>query len=479
MLYTNKILFVLLALLLSTGAPSALAQSDSGPLETNKIILDAISAMEAGNYDVAKPLVDSIINETSYGDVLVLKIIIENRLGNYEEAIKVVETDNKNHSEKNPIFHLEAAFAYIKLDKPAPAIDHLNTYLQDQPNHAKANELLARAYALQGNFEESRKYYKTAKQLDSSIDVPDRKTLLAITAPESYGEFKNWATINFGYNDNVVILGENQPLPAGITDKGAFYTGLLANLGYVYHSSGSSSIAINYQGSFRFYEDLSQFNSQFHRISGVLQHKLSDKLGISLLGEVNDYLLDGDDLRTQFVLKPDLYYRWNKKNRSLIEYRYTDSDYKFDSLTPALDRDSDNDDLSLSHELAMTSSRLTLGLNYQGNTAKGTEDDYTSYGIFGQYNYWLQPVKNRFFSGRPVIQVSGSYADKDYDNSSVFSVDTSTRKDDVGRYGLALYLPVNKKVSFNIRYFRIDNNSNVPFYDYSTNDIGIGILGRF
>lgn len=479
MFYIKKRLFLILTILLAAGLSSALAQTETASSDTNQTLLNAISEMEVGNYETAKRLIDRILEKKQSDEAILLKVIVENRLGNYAESVRVIESEKINTTNTHPRIHLEVGWAYLMLERPEPAIAQLRIYLQNQPNDAKGTELLARAYARQGNFDDSWDLYKSAKELDNTISVPERKTLIAITRPDTYGEFNNWASINFGYNDNVVILGENQPLPAGISDKGAFYTNLFANLGYKYHWNKKTTAAINYQGSFRFYDDLSQFNYQFHRISGLIQQKLSDKLGISLLGEVNDYRLDGDDFRTQLVLKPDLYYRWNKKNRSIIEYRYTDSDYKFNSLTPALDRDSDNDHLSLSHELAMQDSRLTLGLNYQGNTAKGREDDYDSFGVFGQYNYWFSSIKNRLFSGRPVIQISGSYAARDYDNISVFSTDSSAREDDVGRFGLAFYLPVNKAVNFNIKYFRIDNNSNVPFYDYSTNDIGIGFMGRF
>jgi len=357
-----------------------------------------------------------------------------------------------------PTLYFEAAWAAYKIKEHQKSKEYLSQYQKHHPNDERIPML--------------KQLISEAKVTKSTLDpIVDSKV------PKS--DFFLRAGLFSGYNDNVIGLPDDYSLPDNISDDGAAFVGLRGNAKYELQTISQNKLSVSYDLTTHFYQSLSDYNSQFHRLSAVYQHRLSKKTGGRLSAEFNDYLLDGGQLRHQYFFSGGLLFKPNWRLRLMLDAAFTLDDYKLPITYKPLRRDARSGQLYGTVEKSYSASRISLKSGFGMSEAEGNEYDNDFWHISAKYTKWFPNIDRSLINGRPVVQLSWLYRDEDYKKPSVFLTANQTQVREIQRVGLYLGLPIAGGKTIYISYSHSDQNANIPIYEYAQNSIRFGWNGNF
>ena len=412
-------------------------------------------SLRVGDFSTAMSQLNSIADKRKdNGPYQLLLAIVNNRSGNHKKALEAIQVAQGRHSYSHPRLNFEAGWASLILGDYQAAVEHLTAFLNKRPNHETAAELHEIAKA----------------QLESNKSKEPRK---------QSDKFKAWFGLNFGYNDNVIGLGQDQARPSDVSNEAALYATLLGNLSYQENFGEKNALLLNYRLSSNFYEELGRYNSQLHTLSTSYRRVLTNKLGVEAKVDLSDYLLDGDSFRHQIGASSRIHYRANPRNRSSAGLQYINSNFNFTPFSASLNRDSDSRSAFFSHQISHQNSRASFDFDFGESSSLGSEFDHDFYGFGIKVTHWCNRLENILTKGRAVLQISARYRSYDYSNSSVFSLSGVSRDDDQHQYGASLSVPISEFFSLYVAYFRTRNISNISIYNYSQNQTSFGFNHRF
>jgi len=280
-----------------------------------------------------------------------------------------------------------------------------------------------------------------------------------------------------GYDDNVVGLGNDLPLPGGISDQGSGYVALDLGAGYRWTPTPESFVSVGYGLRAAHFFDLSAFDSDEHTLTAEYARRILPRLAGSLRGFFEYLQADGDAFRRRAGVRPSLVYRWAESSLTELAFTYADDDYKFTSLNPFQNRDGQSYGLSVYHRFAppVEGMSVTLGAFATRNQSDGSDFDFDALGVLGSVGYQLP------WHGLE-SEVALSVARNDYDNPNSLAGPAGfafSRDDDVLQFNVVLRLPVHQGVTAYARYDYRRYDSNVIFYDFEQNVVSAGLNMRF
>ncbi|MCR9105758.1 MAG: hypothetical protein NXI15_10735 [Gammaproteobacteria bacterium] len=402
----------------------------------------ALGLMRLGDHTAA---VELLLRQPVSGLQQALLGTAYNRLKNYEQAVVALEQAIALGSTSTAV-STELGYAQMQLGQYGAAQRSLSHATQPHSDDIFANELLARAAALEAGF-----------------------------SPRITGEspFSVWFSSDAGYNDNVLAIADGQALPPGFDDEASPYIGLYLGARYQQQSQDESGFSASYAFSSRFYDEFSELNSQQHMIGARYLARLSASTGLALRTGWNTYLLDADTFRSQASAGLELVHRWNREHRTALSTDYIDSNYKFSPALERLDRDGGRTVARLRHQYLHHQTRLFAELGIGRNDADGDDFDFEEYGIQAGFHHWFSAVNYGVVAGRPVLGVTVAIKEEAYDESSVFQPDTD-REDSVFVSSFVLQVPVVNKFSIFVRYDWRDQDSDVDLFNYDQHQYSVG-----
>ena len=175
-----------------------------------------------------------------------------------------------------------------------------------------------------------------------------------------------------------------------------------------------------------------------------------------------------------FRLSPSISYRQRDWTASTLTYTWQKSDYLFDITNSALDRDGYTNTISLTQDVAVPKTELSLrgGLHQSWTDTDGDDYDFDSFAM--SLVLW-----HPFFFERTRISVGLSHAWDDYKNRNSRSTASRKRDDERLRFSCRLTKEFTEDITGFISYSRTDNESNIGQFDYDRDIYSVGVTYNF
>lgn len=405
--------------------------------------------------------------------------------------------------------------------------------LRRQENTAAAASL-DRARAMSATVEPTASYYAGlafagADDADRAIEALDR--VIAMEPPDSdwakearrakerlqateSGSW--WASAKFGveYDDNVVLRSQSGTLPQGISGAQDMRAVWVLHSGYEFlrERDWSAGVALTYYGSAQF--DLDEFNEQNPVLSLWVDRRLAEATTLRLRYDYSYAWIGGDPFQASNTLTPTLYHEWGTAGRSEL---YT-SVYKYNYLYGRFGEVPDGRGRAFSRCLSAGTLfcsppgvsegsyrnqdgwGLTAGINHSiplgfwetELTAGYRFDRYRSRGA--EYSYQGHEFRLETDTRLPLefqLRTLVSYTWRPYQNRSSFPdpqdvffnleypLQGRSRRDDIWYFSVELEKKLTDRLSVEIAYRYVNNDSNVAVFDYDREILGFYVTYRF
>lgn len=435
-----------------------------------------------------------------------------NRAGRSEDAVLALARA-RDLGGKQPDLPLEMGAALLGIGQYARARDELEAYEKANPGRAATSEMLARAYAGLGDYaraeallEEAERRDRTlapavryqravlaehqgrrqeaARHLDSILlDFPDSslaQTLrerLAAAAPP--GDGKRWRVVtsfSVGYNDNVIALGDGQPLPTGISDESSAFGRLTLQGEYDLWLRRGESLTVGYGGVFDRYVELDDLRSDDHFVSLDWRRSLNEQVSAALRSGIGVTQVGGEKLRQYVTTRAAL--GWRVLPNLTIEpaLALTGSDYNRIGFLAAED---DRDGRSVTGTLLGYFSVPALELT--GRAGGFYVDADTDGSNFDAHSYGLSLALQRPLPWELSATLEYTRAWTDFQNPDTRATPALgfKREDDAHIVGLQLSRPVHERASVFVRFDYVENDSNIDVFEYDQATASAGVVVRF
>lgn len=494
----------------------AVAGRDARAQDVEALMQSGATAFDAGDYAAAARDF-AAAREAAPEDLrpAYFEGMARNRLGQYDQALILFALADVQGVTRDRL-DFEVGWAAVGVGAWGLAVRRLSLYEADHPEDAKTAEFLGRAYLGAGELGLAAFYLDRAIMLDPGLaesvafhqarlaaargdredadrrlraymaehpDAPIAKALRQIAEARPIKPWGVYAVLGGGFNDNVIGLSDDLATPADISDEadGFFATELGAS--YTFMLDDSTPLTFGYGGVANVYFDLDDFNLAQHFIYANLARRISDHLGAAVRVYGDTVAIGGDGFRDQFGVRPSVAYRWSDGTILEASYLYTTSDFKFDPLIRAQDRDGEFQYFGVSQYFGIPDTKLRLqasaGLVF--NDADGGDFDYEG-GLFGAtaaYPFDV-PVGDRTWPVLGSLGVSYELDDYDQRNSLSGAAGFAFRRDDeILRLTVNALVPVRPGIDVFVLYGYTDANSNIIFFDYDQHVGRGGLTVRF
>ncbi len=358
-----------------------------------------------------------------------------------------------------------------------------------------------------------RKNARAAFERVAAMDGQGQWGKQATAALESVAlEERNWigAQIGVEYDSNVVLLGDGIPLAGDISresdGRGVWF--LEGGIELFDTGKWSGGLVGNYAGSAYF--NLTQFDVEYPMVGGWLDRWVSDRTLVRLRYSFGHAWVDYEPFVSSQTAVLSGYHDWKKFGRTELAATWEWNDYKYDipsvpTANPAdpdqclilfapcaplgfdaqetRNRDGNGLLVGLQHEYKLDSTgtellrelRLRAGFRYRQYWAKGDDWDYSGYRFSAGFDVqlpWKIEMDGEGSWEYVPFDNPSSYPTPPLPNGVPYTVPTSDRLDEVGRFTLLLSRPITRNIEVSARYFYIRNNSNVAVFDYGRHIVG-------
>ena len=238
----------------------------------------------------------------------------------------------------NPLLSLQLGIALVNCGSTTEGIANLQEFLKTAPpgpDQASAQKLLKDALDQQKTSKENAARRAAAPNVTAS---PSGKP-----PPPKKMPFTLSIVSGLGYNDNVISIGKNAVLPAGISQKAAFYNESGLALGRDWplsHQSGELLLADKFSLAYAMaadtYDDIPSKNRILQTAIASYSRSLNPFYAAFL--KVSDLWirLDGSNFSNNIAVQPALVYTPDERLTTQISYVFNRSDF-FIPSTPSSD----------------------------------------------------------------------------------------------------------------------------------------------
>lgn len=495
-----------MCLLLGSGTVVADAQS-------SRLIQDGVRAFQAGDLTTALDRFGAARRaDPRDGDALFYLGAVANRQGRFDAALTAL-TQARGFRQPHPELEFETGWALVGLGRHREAIPALEAFERAQPGRGKTSEFLGRAYAGTGDYERAERLLGQALQRDpglvatvrlqrAAIAAARRQTSLAANeldlllreAPNSPvaeevrrrvaavlpSTGKRWrvaASLGVGYNDNVIALGDNQPLPASITSKSSpFLRGTVEGEYDVVQNKGSR-LTLGYGAVADHFFDVGSQSSQDHQLSADWRFTVLPDLAASLRFSGGTTMVDGAELRRYAGVRGAL--GWQPLPGLVIEpsAQLLFSDFNRQGVTLDID-DRTGRTMTFAmvgyYKLPWLDGLARLGGFYIDGATSGDSFDFHAPGAIAGLQVQLpwQVLGSVEYSFN-----RATYANPDVRATPAFA---TNRRDST--HGVALQVSrqfLLDNLAAYLRFTHTDNDSNIAVFSYDQNVVLGGLVVRF
>jgi hypothetical protein len=414
-------------LLAAVGLALLLPAAAAGSQESQRLVAEADGAYAAARYDDARRL--------------------------YEEAVAADGADEAAH------YGLGRALARLgRWDEAVAAFD--------------------RALALRPDFAEARRERITARAFAVEAAYGDVETRVP-AAPE-LGRPRNWSVgllTGFQYDDNVTLTPDGRPTGPDDTDQedGKY---IISGQGrYDFLDTDNTLLRAEYDLYQTLHFDVTDFDFRSHRIRGTASRRLRPRLWAGVQGGYNHYSLgDSSYLGEPFV---DPFVSWLQGERGVtqLQYRHGDTTYFGEPFNNV--RDGPVDTVGATQTVYFAKGRYYVSGGYQFGSEDPTRSGDTGFplGLFpGDYAFdshqghvglgavaWWQTIVDFMYV----------YRHDDYTEPNSLAGFRKTRHDNVQQIYVAVSRMLAKHARAGIEYYGTFNDSNIPEFEYSRNQVSI------
>ena len=390
------------------------------------------------------------------------------RLGNYSKALKQFETAEEQEPTRAMIYYFKAHILYLQ-----------NRFSQSLPYFTKAGELdpglkqtihFFRGLALLklNRSEESEEELTTALNLDPNSELGRA----ASTYLERLQEVKDivpkrWsltAGLSYQYDDNVVLEPDDTTSATRISGESDSRAVILVDGEYRFMQDLPWVAGVRYTFYQSIHSRLHDYDLQNHQgtLFGSYQGKWWNiPYQFQLDYQYNNSILNEKRYREAHSLTATLNLQEGSHLLTQIQYRFQDKDYHYSIPHHTANRDGINNLVGITQYLFLFENRgfFKVGYFYDNDSTNGSNWDYDGYKVLAGLRF---P-----FLCKTTVDADVYYYQQEYDNHDF--IFNHSRRDEEYTYNISLYRNIYKRCDATFRYTRIDNGSNIDFYDYDRN----------
>ena len=380
--------------------------------------------------------------------------------GDYSGAVPLLRAEaDSAPDDPHMAYYLGMALNRSHQGKEAESI--LKRALMAMPEDPALNLELGILYYNKSVYEEAEDYFGQTIQL-----APDSKFAVEandyLKKGQRRGTTKPWE-INFTagvqYDSNVILNGENSPLPSGVSGK-SDWSGVFNLKGsYKLLKTATNELAASYNLYQSVYNSLHDYNISHHLLEVAAVHELSANFRLKA-GYSFEYLyLGGESFDYANSVAPSLLHISENWGTTSLGYRFRDTRYKNTTrFTDNAERNGNNNQVSATHLLPLgNSGALWASYAFDRDITRRDFWDYRG---------------NRLLIGGQILlplslsaTLSGDVYWKKYD-----SVDPSfsiTRDDTEYTVSLAITKNFTESYGLTLGQVYVRNRSNIDHYDYT------------
>jgi tetratricopeptide (TPR) repeat protein len=397
-------------------------------------------------------------------------------LGNYEEALKEFQRAEKQEPDRAMLQYYQGYIYYLT-----------NEFEKSLPYFAKAGELdpglaqtayffSAMAYLKMQQTDKSQEEFQKTVDLDptSELAVAAKSYLERLAEREVPKKWSLDASISYQYDDNVVLEPSSGSSATRISDDSDNRTVLFVIADYNMVTRPTWGLTARYSLYQSIHETLHDYDIQNHQgglfyfyrgkvMDTPYRLRLGYKYTNTLLDE-NRYM-ESQEIGGTVDLVPGA----NLLTR--LRYRFRDSDYHFSITRPSADRDGINNLVGLSQYFFFAGRKgfLRLAYAFDYDSTTGSNWDYEGHEVNATLHF---P-----FLLRSSMELTTGYYNQDYDNTDTFFL--NKREDEEVTYGASIIKEFGKRYMVDLRFTRIENDSNISFYEYDRNIWALTVSASF
>jgi tetratricopeptide (TPR) repeat protein len=498
-----------LVLLLAVGAGSLWPAPAAASPESRALVRQGLADLEARRYEEALRKFEAAerADPADARTVFFFQGAALNRLGRFRDALARLERAAAMRS-PHPDLAFETGWALLRLGRWREAIAQLEGYEQHRPGRGQSSEFLGRAYLALGDLARAEALLEEALRRDPRLaptvrlaladletrrgrpeaaraqaerllrEAPDspiarrlRDLRLPVTPPPPPKPWQVGLSLSAGYNDNVIALGSDTPLPSDISQQGSEFVRLGLAAAYTWVPAAGQSLTAAYALQADLYPEVSPANLLDQLWSLDYRRALGAQLAAALRVSDQFTLLDGEAFRNQVALRPALGYRLAPWSLAELHYTLSVSDY-FVAVPDVQDRDGVAHQVGLTWFALIPGTRLQVraGAAYTRSEADGADFDAHSVALFVGLSHPLPWAIT--------ADLSYTHTFDRYDQpNSLAGPDgfAFKRRDDGNFLSLQLSRPLLPWLRAFVRYDYAYNASTIPFYEYHQH-IGSGGL---
>lgn len=347
---------------------------------SQQLIDDGVADLQQQNWRdaLAKFLAASVADPGDH-EAQFFQAVALNRIGNHAPALSQIERAREG-GYANPDMDFEYGWALLGTGRYQDAIDAFQRYDAEGQQIGKTQELIGRAYIALGDDAAADRAFDTALARDSSLapsveffragqaaargEPAESRAILDTVAAtqrttrvgravsghlemlremESADRGKRWRVVGslaFGHNDNVITLGEHQPLPQDISTESAVFGQANLFAAYDLIRDPDQTLTAGYAFSTDRYSDLSTQNSASHVLTADYSRRLAPRLAGLVQAFGGDDHSDGERARRYVGARIATFWQFGEHLSLEPAISHTSQRYNSDpTLAPADDRD--------------------------------------------------------------------------------------------------------------------------------------------
>lgn len=275
------------------------------------------------------------------------------------------------------------------------------------------------------------------------------------------GPSKPWfLSIGLGvqYDSNVVLNGEDNPLPQGISRKSDWRAVASLKGRYDLLKTEKAEGSVGYSLYQSLHTKLSDFNTSQHVLDLKASRAISPSVRLTGMYSFEYTFVDGDGYVYVHTLSPAFVISEGKGFSTSVEYRYSNNHYRNSDLFPDnADRTGSNNLIGLTQTIPLHPSVLgKVGFSHDLDSTRKDFWDYRGDKGFGALQFSLR--RNIY------LDVYGEYYHKDY--KGLQPATGGKRKDKVYTASISATKRFSERYSVTLGELYIRNKSNTAVFDY-------------
>ena len=394
--------------------------------------------------------------------------VVYYRLGNYLEALKAFKVAEQKEPQRAMIYYFKGYILYLQ-NKFSKSLPYFTKAAELDPSLKQTTHFFRGVALLKLNqYEDSEQEFQTALNLDptSELGKGALKYLEAIKARERIVP-KKWrlnASLSYQYDDNVVLEPDDTTSATRVSNEGDSRAVLFVDGEYHFIQSFPWTMGIHYSFYQSIHSRLHDYDLQNHQgtLFGNYQGRWRNiPYQFQLDYKYSNTTLDEKRYLQSHGLTATLNLQMSSNLLTQIQYRFQDKDFHYSVIHHTANRDGINNLVGITQYLFLFENRgfFRVGYFYDNDSTNGSNWDYDGYKV-------LTGLRFPFLC-KTSIDMDFHYYQQEYDNHDF--IFKHSRRDEEYTYNFSLYRNIYKHFDATFRYTRIDNGSNIDFYDYDRN----------